>query len=84
MDSLSSTLSNLGIPATYDLLVMYDFYADALVWIKNPSGHYCWANQTLLLNFTIEDLRDLIGKTDYDLVPMTLAGIERGMRALGR
>ena len=71
---------------------MYDFYADALVWIKNLQGRYCWGNQTLLLNFTIEDVENLIGKTDYDLVPPSIADlyvaddlrVHEGDRVIGR
>jgi hypothetical protein len=54
---------------------MYDFYSDGLVWTKDTERHYCWGNQTLLVNFTLENLNDLIGFTDYDPVPVYLADL---------
>src|SRR5262249_57685676 len=54
---------------------------DVLVWVKDRDGRYCWVNRAFLINYSLDDrqgrtgpdIRDVLGKTDYDLSPAFLA-----------
>jgi AraC-like DNA-binding protein len=57
---------------------LFDCVEGVLVWVKDRDGHYCWVNRAFLINLAMDDpqstgLRDVIGKTDYDLSPAFLA-----------
>jgi AraC-like DNA-binding protein len=60
---------------------LFDSVKDALVWIKDRDGRYCWVNRAFLINYTMDRPRsetvagadDVVGKTDYDLSPAFLA-----------
>jgi AraC-like DNA-binding protein len=61
--------------------VLFDCVKDALVWVKDCDGRYCWVNRAFLLNYAVAQPRcesgpgplDVFGKTDYDLSPIFLA-----------
>jgi AraC-like DNA-binding protein len=36
-------------------------------WIKDREGRYCWVNRGFLLNYALERLEDVVGRTDHDL-----------------
>jgi AraC-like DNA-binding protein len=63
------------------LAALFDSVKDALVWIKDRDGRYCWVNRAFLINYTMDRPRrettagveDIVGKTDYDLSPTFLA-----------
>jgi AraC-like DNA-binding protein len=60
---------------------LFDCVQDALVWIKDREGRYCWVNRAFLLNYAVARPRrepgagsdGVFGKTDYDLSPSFLA-----------
>jgi PAS fold len=60
---------------------LFDCVEDVLAWVKDREGRYRWVNRAFLVNFTMDDrqngacggLRDVLGKTDYDLSPTFLA-----------
>jgi AraC-like DNA-binding protein len=60
---------------------LFDSVKDALVWVKDRDGRYCWVNRAFLINYTMDRPRretiagaeDVVGKTDYDLSPAFLA-----------
>ena len=56
-----------------DLARLYDYVTDVQFWIKDKNHVFLWANKTLLDNYAIHDLSDVVGKTDYDLSPFHLA-----------
>ena len=55
-----------------DILSMFNFVSDAVAWIKDGEFKYRWANHALLLTFSFVDESEIIGKTDYDFVPVYL------------
>jgi hypothetical protein len=42
-------------------------------WIKDRENRYLHANRTLLLNYALDDLAQIVGKTDYAFSPPFLA-----------
>jgi AraC-like DNA-binding protein len=42
-------------------------------WIKDQEGRYCWVNRGFLLNYALERVEQVIGRTDHDLSPPHLA-----------
>ena len=63
------------------LAALFDSVKDALVWVKDRDGRYCWVNRAFQINYTMDRPRrethagseDVVGKTDYDLSPTFLA-----------
>jgi AraC-like DNA-binding protein len=63
------------------LAALFNCVPDALVWVKDCEGRYCWVNRAFLINYAVDrprsDLRagseGVLGKTDYDLSPPFLA-----------
>jgi AraC-like DNA-binding protein len=63
------------------LAELFDCVEDALVWVKDRDGRYCWVNRAFLINYEMDGhegrlsagIDDIIGKTDYDLSPAFLA-----------
>jgi AraC-like DNA-binding protein len=63
------------------LAELFDCVEDALVWIKDRDGRYCWVNRAFLINYELDGqerrpnvgMEDIIGKTDYELSPAFLA-----------
>ncbi len=63
------------------LVALFDCVKDALVWVKDHNGRYCWVNRVFLINYTMDRPRcetiagveDVVGKTDYDFSPAFLA-----------
>jgi AraC-like DNA-binding protein len=60
---------------------LFDFVEGVLAWVKDRDGSYRWVNRAFLINLAMDDrngsdtasLKDVIGKTDYDLSPAFLA-----------
>lgn len=46
---------------------------DVQAWIKDRERRYLWVNQTFLLNYGMNHLSEVLGKTDDDLSPAHLA-----------
>lgn len=63
------------------LAELFDCVEDALVWVKDRDGRYCWVNRAFLINYELDNrerpagggVEQIIGKTDYDLSPAFLA-----------
>src|SRR6516165_4623915 len=63
------------------LASLFDSVKDALVWVKDRDGRYCWVNRAFRINYTMDrpggdtcaSSEDVLGKTDYDLSPTFLA-----------
>jgi AraC-like DNA-binding protein len=63
------------------LAALFDCVKDALVWVKDRDGRYCWVNRAFLLNYAVDrpgretraGSEGVFGKTDYDLSPTFLA-----------
>ena len=51
----------------------FDHIEDLQFWIKDREGRYGWVNRGFLLNYSLENRRQVMGKTDYDLSPHHLA-----------
>lgn len=56
-----------------DVWRLFDFIENLQFWVKDRQGRYCWVNRGFLLNYSLEDRRLVIGKTDFDLSPRPLA-----------
>ncbi|MEM7144684.1 MAG: helix-turn-helix domain-containing protein [Verrucomicrobiota bacterium] len=59
------------------LLQAFDCLGDALIWIKDAESRYVWANDGMLLNFSLGDRKSITGLSDHDLVPDYLADLYR-------
>jgi len=55
------------------LCALFDFVEDIQFWIKDCEGRYCRVNRGFLLNYSVDQEDQVIGKTDYDLSPRHLA-----------
>jgi AraC-like DNA-binding protein len=63
------------------LATLFDCVKDALVWVKDREGRYCWVNRAFQINYAMDRLQretgagseGVLGKTDYDLSPAFLA-----------
>jgi AraC-like DNA-binding protein len=55
------------------ILQLLDFLPNIQVWIKDRQGKYRWVNRSFLLNYSIERVEDVVGKTDYDFSPWHIA-----------
>ena len=42
-------------------------------WIKDRDGRYTWVNRGFLLNYALERIEQVVGRTDHDLSPPHLA-----------
>ena len=65
----------LGDYFVRDILSMFNFVSNAVAWIKDDAFKYRWANHAFLLTFSCADESEIIGKTDYDFVPVYLADL---------
>ena len=70
MDLAVSALPGMAGKAICQL---FDHIEGVQFWIKSAEGRYCWVNRGFLLNYSLEDFEQVMGKTDYDLSPHYLA-----------
>jgi AraC-like DNA-binding protein len=63
--------------AACDLVAMYNFLPNTLVWMKDEKSCYFWVNQKFLLNYSLKNAKSILGKTDYDLNPVYIADLYR-------
>jgi AraC-like DNA-binding protein len=60
---------------------LFDCLDDVQAWAKDRDGRYGWVNRAFLVSYSLDgrrdgaapELRDVIGKTDYDFSPTFLA-----------
>lgn len=64
----------------FQLAELFDTFDDAVVWVKDRQGRYCWVNRAFRLAYLQDfpagnpsDTESILGKTDYDLSPALLA-----------
>ena len=55
------------------IVELFDSLEDVQFWIKDRTHRYLHANRTFLLNYDLEEMGELMGRTDYDLSPVFLA-----------
>ena len=63
---LRSALRRLGAEPP-ELIELFDYVEDLLVWLKDAAGHYQWVNVPFLLNVSVPSRAEIIGRTDFDL-----------------
>jgi len=56
-----------------ELVLLFDFIPDVQFWIKDADSVFQWVNKTFLENYAIQDVQEVIGKSDYDLSPFYIA-----------
>lgn len=52
---------------------MFDHLEGGQFWIKDRAGRYHWVNRAFLLNYSLEQRDQVLGRTDHDLSPAPLA-----------
>ena len=52
---------------------LFDHLENVQFWIKDRHCRYCWVNRGFLMNYSLEKLDQVLGKTDFDLSPAHLA-----------
>jgi AraC-like DNA-binding protein len=55
------------------LAELFEPLEDVQFWIKDGANRYLHANRALLLNYDLDDVAQIAGKTDYDFSPPFLA-----------
>jgi AraC-like DNA-binding protein len=48
---------------------LFDALEDVQFWVKDAANRYVYANRALLLNYALQDLSEIMGRTDYDFSP---------------
>ncbi len=56
-----------------ELALLFDFIPEVQFWIKDKNSVFLWVNKTLLENYALSDVNEIIGKTDFDFSPFYLA-----------
>ncbi|MGH8021085.1 MAG: helix-turn-helix domain-containing protein [Opitutaceae bacterium] len=85
------TLRRIGA-APPEIIELFDYFDDLLLWMKDAAGHYQWVNMAFLLNFSIGSRAEILGRTDFDICGLVLANqyridderVLRGERILSR
>lgn len=52
---------------------LLDFLEDVVFWIKDRRGRYVWVNAANFLNLGLSRRDDVLGRTDFDLLPAHIA-----------
>ncbi|MFM8498084.1 MAG: helix-turn-helix domain-containing protein [Planctomycetia bacterium] len=60
-------------PVAASITGLLDQIEGVQCWIKDREGRYCWVNRGFLLNYALERIEDVVGRTDHDLSPPHLA-----------
>jgi len=63
----------LALASESALRELLDLLTDVQAWIKDAKRRYLWVNRPFLLNYGLQDLSEVLGKTDDDLSPPHLA-----------
>jgi len=59
--------------SSWPLAELFEPLEEVQFWIKDRRNCYLHANRTLLLNYALDDVTQIAGKTDYDFSPPFLA-----------
>ena len=84
-------LRRIGAQAP-EVVELFDFIQDALLWMKDVEGRYQWINLPFLINYGVHTREEVLGQTDFDLSSPALASqyrldddcVLRGERILKR
>ena len=57
----------------WPIVELFEPLEDVQFWVKDAENRYLHANRTLLLNYALDDVAQIVGKTDYDYSPPFLA-----------
>lgn len=60
-------------PVAAGLAGLLDQVEGLQCWIKDRKGRYRWVNRGFLLNYALERVEQVVGRTDHDLSPAHLA-----------
>lgn len=60
-------------PVAAGLAKLLDQIEGVQCWIKDREGRYAWVNRGFLLNYALERVEQVVGRTDHDLSPAHLA-----------
>jgi len=52
---------------------LFDYVENVQFWTKDRKGHYTWVNRGFLLNYSLDRIAQVLGKTDFELSPPHLA-----------
>lgn len=52
---------------------LFDHLEGVQFWVKDRAGRYHWVSRGFLMNYSLERMDQVIGKTDHDLSPTHLA-----------
>lgn len=67
-------LSNAALSTSgKEVWELFDFLEDVQFWVKDLRGVYQWVNRGFLMNYSLDERRQVIGRTDFDLSPTHLA-----------
>src|SRR5208337_2419996 len=75
----SMSLARFIGPQGAQLISLFDCIEEVQVWIKDRQGRYRWVNRAFLMYYAADasfldaGLKQIVGKTDYDLCPAYLA-----------
>jgi len=69
---LLDTLRWIG-SAPPEIIELFDYVDDLLLWVKDAGGHYQWVNLAFLLNFNVASRAEIIGHTDFDFCGLVMA-----------
>jgi AraC-like DNA-binding protein len=48
---------------------LFEALEDVQFWVKDAANRYVFANRALLINYALQDLSEIVGRTDYDFSP---------------
>jgi AraC-like DNA-binding protein len=69
-----SALSHAALStAGREVWELFDFLEDVQFWVKDHRGVYLWVNRGFLLNYSLDERSQVVGRTDFDLSPAHLA-----------
>lgn len=60
-------------PVAASLAALLDTFEGVQCWIKDRDGRYRWVNRGFLLNYAVEQVDEVVGRTDHELSPAHLA-----------
>jgi AraC-like DNA-binding protein len=52
---------------------LFDFLDGVQFWVKDRQGVYLWVNRGFLMNYSLDERDQVVGRTDFDLSPPHLA-----------
>jgi AraC-like DNA-binding protein len=69
---LLDSLRRIGVQGP-EVLELFDYIEDVLLWMKDTQGCYKWINLPFLINYGVQTRAEVLGRTDMDLSSPALA-----------